>query len=297
MAAVTAAGIARTAVPLLVRDLVLARTVTNVPGPEFMGPTGGVVGVRVRQPRSANTDAPGSSLTPAALDEVQETITLGHVYDLHNIADDERSLDLEDFVFQVTEPQVKAVAEGVEDKLTTVMNGLATDSEFALTATEADTVATILAARETLGEANAPMGNRYLAVSPSIATRLLSVDQFVRVDATGSDNALRDSILGRIYGFTVVESNGLTTDTAIAYHSSAFALGVRAPLAPMGAVESASINEQGIALRQVFQYNAGIAADQSLVSTFAGATAIYEDADESSPADSFRWVKIGVSSS
>lgn len=296
MPAVTAARIAQTAVPLLVRDLVLARTVTNVPGPEFMGPSGGTVNVRVRQPRTARTDAAGTALTADALDEVETAVTLGHVYDLHNISDAERSLDLEDFAFQVTAPQVNSVATGVENKLTTVLNGLAEDATFALAATEADTIATILAARETLGEANAPASGRYLAVSPSIATRLLSVGQFVKTNESGTGSALRDATLGRIYGFTVVESNGLTADTAIAYHSSAFVLGVRAPMAPMGAVQSATVNEQGIALRQVFQYNAGIAADQSLVSTFAGAAAVFEDSDESTPADSFRWVKLGVAS-
>lgn len=297
MAALTASGIASVAVPLLVRDLVLARTVTNVPGNEFIGPNGATISVRVRQPGSALTDAAGTSLTPADIDEVPVSLTLGHVYHLKNIADDEAAMELEDFAFQVTAIQVNAVATGVENKLTTVMNGLSEDLTFAATASEDDTKATLLAAREALGEANAPNSGRFLAISPSIASRLLSVEEFVRADASGSDSALRDAVLGRIYGMTVVESNGLTADTALAYHSSGFVLGVRAPQNPRGAVDSAMINEQGIALRQVFQYNAGIAADQSLVSTFAGAAAVLEDADSSSPGDSFRFVKIGVASS
>lgn len=299
MAVLTAQGIASVAVNLLYRELVLPRTVTIVPGAEFSGPNGATITVRVPQPGSARTDAPGSTLTADDVTEIPVDVTLGHLYHLKNVSDDELSMELENFARQITAVQVGAVAVGAEDKIATAMNNLSANSsiEFAATATDADTRSVLLAAREALGENDVPASNRFLAVSPSIATRILEVDEFTKVNEAGSDSALRDAIIGRLFGFTVVESNGLTTDTAVAYHKSGFAFAIRPPVAPRGAVESAMVTGPGgIGLRQVFQYNAGIASDQSLVNTFAGASAV---ADVSSPAsenDYPRIIKIGVGS-
>ena len=298
MAALTATGIARVAVALLNRTLVLPRTVTRVPGGDFSGPNGSSIEVRVRQPRAAKTQAsPGAALVANTVDEVPVTVTLSHLYDLHNLTDQEANFDIENFASQITMPQVQGVAIAAENTLTTAMNALTADLSFAATATEADTKATILAAREALGEADCPASDRWLAVSPSIASRLLSVDLFVRADASGATSALRQAMIGQIYGFNVVESNGLTEDTAVAYHKSGFVLANRTPTPPRGATESATATEQGIGLRTLFQYDAAHAQDQVLVSTFAGASAVYDDADESSPADNFRFVALDVASS
>lgn len=298
MAALTAIGISRVAVALLNRTLVLPRTVTRVPGSDFDGPNGATIEVRVRQPRTAKTQSSaGAALVASTADEVPVLVSLANLYDLHNLTDQEANFEIEDFASQITLPQVQAVAIAAENTITTAMNALTADLSFAATATEADTKATILAAREALGEANCPADGRWLAVSPSIASRLLEVDLFTRVDASGTDTALRQAMIGKIYGFNVVESNGLTTDTAVAYHMSGFVFANRTPSVPRGASESATSTEQGIGLRTVFQYDSAHAQDQILVSTFAGAAAVYDDADESSPADNFRFVAMDVASS
>lgn len=296
MALLTAQGIANVAVALLYRSLVLPRTVTMVGGDEFAGDNGDTITVRVSQPGAARTEAPGTSLTAEASTEVPVDVTLGHLYNLKNVNDAQLSLELADFARQITAVQVGAVAVGAENKIAGALNNLSVAPiELAGTASAADTEAIVLQARETLGEADVPASDRFLAVSPSIATRLLAVDKFTRVNESGSPSALRDAILGRIYGFTVVESNGLTTDTAYAYHKSGLAFAMRTPVNPRGATESAAISHEGIGMRQVFQYNASIASDQSLVSTFAGCSAV---ADEASPdSESYpRIVKIGVGS-
>ena len=298
MALLTAQGIARVAIPLLKRALVLVRTVTMVPAAGFTGPNGETIDVRVRLPRSARTQAsPGASITYDDQNEVSVPVTLAHLYDAYHITDENLTLELEDYASQITAPQVASVATGAEDALATVMNDLTADLSFALTESESDTIDTILAAREALGEADVPTGGRFLAVSPSIATRLLNVEKFTKVNESGGESALRDAILGRIYGFTVVESNGLDTDEAVAYHSSGFVFASKKPADPRGANETAAISQDGINIRQIFQYDPDVLSDASVLSTFAGASAVYEDADDSSPADNDRFVKIDVASS
>lgn len=299
MALLTAQGIARVAIPLLTRSLQLVRTVTMVPQAGFSGPNGETIDVRVRLPRTARTQSTaGASITYDDQNEVGVLVTLAHLYDAYHITDEDLSLNLEDFASQITEPQVASIATGAEDELATVMNNLTADAtiEFGATESEADTVDTILAAREALGEADVPAGDRWLAVSPSIATRLLNVEKFTKVNESGGESALRDAMLGRIYGFNVVESNGLTTDTAVAYHRSGFVFATKKPADPRGANESFAISQDGVNIRQIFQYDPDVLSDASVLSTFAGAAAVFEDADDSVPADSDRFIKIGVGS-
>lgn len=297
MALLTAQGISRVAIEMLVRQLSLPRTVTMVPGEEFAGSNGDTITLRVPLAQSARTQASaGAPLTADALNEVGVDVAMSHIYHLHNLTEQELAFEIENFARQVTLPQVNAVALGVEAKLTTVMNALAADDsvyEFALAESDADTIAGILAIRQELGEKEVPLSDRFLAVSPEIATRLLKVDAFVKANESGSSDALRDAVIGRIFGFTVVESNGLTAGTAIGYHRSGFGLAVRAPLPARGAGSSASASAQGISMRQVFQYDASVASDQSLVSTFAGAAAVWEDGGTAT--DSRRWVKLDTS--
>lgn len=297
MAVLTASGIARVAIPLITRSLVLGRTVTMVPATGFTGPNGETITVRVRKPRSARTQATaGGTITYDDQNEVAVEVTLSHLYDAYHITDEDLSLNLEDFASQISAPQAASVATGAEDALATAMNDLAVDDEFAATATAADTKATILAARETLSEADVPAGDRYLAVSPSIASRLLSLDELIRVDASGADSALRDAIIGRYLGFTVVESNGLDTDTAVAYHRSGFVWANKLPTTPRGANETATVSRDGVSIRQIFQYDPDVLADASVLSTFAGAAAVHDEASPSLGSDYPRIVKLGVSS-
>jgi hypothetical protein len=48
-------------------------------------------------------------------------------------------------------------------------------------------------------------------------------------------------------------------------------------VAPRGAAQSAAVSQDGIGIRQIFQYDPSTLSDQSVVSTFAGAKLI--DAD------------------
>lgn len=296
MAVLTAQGIASTAIELLTRTLVLPMTVARVSGSEFRGSNGDTITVRVPQPRTARTQAsPSADITYDTANEVPVDVSLSHLYNGHLLSDEEAQFEIENFARQITRPQVESVAIGAEDLLIDVMDALTADISFAAAATDADTKSTVLAAVEALNEADVPPGNRTLAVSPSIATRLLSVDLFVKANESGSASALRQAQIGNLYGLNVVVSNGLATETALAYHKSGFVFANATPVAPRGARESATASSGGVGLRQIFDYIPTKLSDASVISTFAGAAAVVED--ESSPPTAARFVKIDVSSS
>jgi hypothetical protein len=300
MSVLTAKGISRVALELLSRQLVLAQTVTQVPGNEFMGPNGGTITVRVPQPSVAETSPnPGSTLTAQDVNEIPVDISLGHVYHLKNITDTELSLNLEDFARQITKPQALSVADACEDKLANVMNSLDQESGYGFAATQDDddTKAILLKARKFLTDAKAPLSDRYLAVSTDVANRLLHMLTPVSgggLDASYAQAALQEATLGRIFGFTVVESVALEANSAVAYHKSGFVFANRAPAQPRGATISSVSSVGPYAIRQVFQYDASKAQDQSLLSSFAGAAAVYEDGTGSNGTDNERFVKLHI---
>ena len=290
----TAERISRLAVELLARTVVLPRTVTVVPGGEFAGPTGGVVQLRVRQPRQSRIQStPGDTITFDDLEEASVAVRVNHHYNASALSDEDLSLNLEDFGAQVLEPMVAAVAQGAENEIAYAMNNL--DVDLTISTDGKDIVAKVLAAREMLGRADVPTGDRWLAVSPEVATMLLGVDKLTAVDASGSPSALRDAVIGRIYGFNVVETSALTEFTAVAYHRSAFGAAFRAPAATAGATSSvASVG--GISLRTVRSFDVSRLSEMVAVSTFAGAAVVHEDGDHT-PLDGgtqrFRAVKLG----
>lgn len=275
MAFLTSQQVAPQAVGLLSRSIVLPNTVTRIPGELFAGMNGDTITVRTSTPGAARTQAtPGATITYDAIAEVGVDVTLSHLYHATRVTDEALSLEIVDFGAQVTSVQVDAVARGAEDLLAAAMNGLASDDTFALAASDADTIATLLGARQALSAANVPAGDRFLAVSADIATRLLTVEGFRSVEQAGDSGALREAVIGKLYGFTIVESNALTAGTAVAYHRSGFVFANRAPVTPRGANDSAVATFGGVSLRHIFQYQPDILSDASVVSTFAGAAVV-----------------------
>jgi len=273
VAVLTAQGISSLAIELLTRLLVLPMTASRVPGGEFAGSNGDTITVRVPQPSTARTQStPGATITYDDVDEVAVDVTLAHLYHAKLVSDEELSLNLEDFGRQITRVQVAAVATRAENQMATVMNNLSSDLTVEVDGSNIDEV--ILEARELLGRNDVPLTDRWLAVSPEVATFLLAADLLARVDASGSSSALREAIIGRYRGFTVVESSGLAAGRAAAYHQSGFAFANRVPVSPRGATSTATAEAGGIGMRQIFQYVPDKLSDATVVSTFAGAVAV-----------------------
>lgn len=80
--------------------------------------------------------------------------------------------------------------------------------------------------RTNLGKAKVPMADRFLAVNSDFAGFLLSsASKLTSANEAGADTELRNGVLGRLLGFTVVETSALNAakPTAVAYHRSAVA--------------------------------------------------------------------------
>lgn len=74
--------------------------------------------------------------------------------------------------------------------------------------------ANMLTAKAKLDTAKVPFTDRFFIVHPSGHADLLAIDKFVRYDALGTGEAIKDAKLGTIYGFTVYMSQLVTVETA-----------------------------------------------------------------------------------
>lgn len=272
MALVTAKQVSEVAIPLLRRALVLPMTVARVAGTEFSGDNGDTVVVRVPQPGDARKQSTrGADITFDDINETAVDLKVFHLYHAKLISDEERTLDIINFASQITAIQVAAVAEGAEDELAGEFDAVTADETGVDGSDAAVLKAAILEARQSLSDGNVPASDRYMAVGTSVASKILSIPDFTRVDSTGDDDALRNAVIGRLFGFTFVESNAIDTNSAVAYHRTGFVMANRAPLAPTGAADAATVSDSGLAMRQVFQYQPDKLSDASVLSTFAGA--------------------------
>lgn len=68
-----------------------------------------------------------------------------------------------------------------------------------------------------LDSANVPTQGRYVIVPPWYHGLLLGSDLFVRVDASGNDQGLRNGVVGRAFGFDVMVSNNCINVTGDDY--------------------------------------------------------------------------------
>ena len=202
------------------------------------------------------------------------SLQVKHLYDAVRVHDEQLTLQIADFGRQVLEPMMRSVAIGAEAQVATVMNAVVADASDL---TQANIQAKVLLAGTDLGNNNVPLTGRYLAVSPKAAEWLLNLETFNDAAASGDTRSVRDGVIGRYRGFTVVESAALTGGALgaamLAYHESA-SCGNRAPAIPNGAAHAEVSVADGIALRTVQDFDAAILSDVAAISTFAGANVV-----------------------
>lgn len=91
-------------------------------------------------------------------------------------------------------------------------NNLGTIAVVAATPTDAyDDV--LVPLKVTLDEADVPNEGRYCVVPPWFTGRLLRDDRFIRADASGTTDALRNGLVGRAAGFNIMQSNNTPNPT------------------------------------------------------------------------------------
>lgn len=283
---IKATRVAAAALGLLEREIVLPGLVWRDAGGDFAGAGGDTISIRVPARTTARTrtlrGARGSSsegtgiITMDDLTETKVDVTLDtDVYNAVPVTDEELTLDITDFGAQILAPQVRAVAEGIENALVDEMLG----ATYATTLTldTSDPYKTAVDAGVALNKANVARTERFLVVGADMEGVFLKSDHLSKVDQAGSDSALRRAVIGRLAGFgDVIATNALPPDVGIAFHRTAFVLGMRAPAIPSGASFGSSQTYAGLAMRWLRDYDFRNVQDRSLVDVFIGTSSVVD---------------------
>lgn len=279
---VTPDVIARTALGLLTRQIVLPALVWRDFETEFSGQIGETVNVRVPAYATAREiDIDDARATPIDTDELTEStfpLSLTKIpYSAVRVTDEDWDLRIADFGAQVLLPQVRAVAEKIEGYLAAEMQGATYETELDVDVD--DPYVTLVAARRALNDANVPLSDRFVACGSGVEEAILTSDRFKPLDNPIGQSAFTDATIGRIAGFTVVTSNALDANEAYAFHRSAYVLSTRAPRVPQGAKQGSAQSYQGLACTWTQDYDPDYLRDRSVVRAFAGTAAIEDEGE------------------
>ena len=108
-----------------------------------------------------------------------------------------------------------ALADTADQYVAAMYTGVAADNAITTTAitTAALAVTGLVNLKVKLDNANVPTPGRYVVATPWYHGLLLQSDTFVRVDASGTAEALRNGVVGRAFGFDVYVSNNCVNVT------------------------------------------------------------------------------------
>lgn len=301
------------AIQALSRMLTLAPTVWRDAAGSFRGDHGDTITIRVPAYTVANKRSLRSNdpRDRRGLFEAAVPVSLdSHLYRDVPLTDENQTLDILNFSRQVLNPMLQSVARGIEDVLLEDAI-LSANYEHEVDMSASEPYAGVTMARKHLLDSRVPDDGQWtLAVGTSVEAALLTAPQFAHVSKSGSSAALRQGLIGSISGFNVLTSPGLPPDEAYAYHRTAYALSLQAPLVPAGAPAGFVASEDGFAIRVVQVLDSNSIQNIVAADVFAGASPVMdfgslddgvftpaEEPDESGVEAKFvRGVKIELSS-
>lgn len=273
---------------LLQREIMLPRLVKRFGKDDFKGAKNDTIDLKIPSLLAGRDYEFRTRAQAIIVDELKETsipVSLNkHAYSAVGITDEELTLDIDSWGEQVARPQVRAVAEKLEGYIAVAMEDTTNylhevDWEQGDPEDDKDKsfYRAAIRARKNLNDENVPRDNRVLVVGSDAEEAALNSSHLIKANESGSDDALREAIIGRIAGFTVVGTNSLPGDFVVAMHPTAFALANVAPEVPSGASAGATMSFDGLNMRWIRDYDSDYLRDRSVYSAFAGAISV-EDA-------------------
>lgn len=212
---VTAKLIAEKALPLL-KDYISFLPLVNRDYDDTYKKAGDTIQI-IKPARTTTVD--GSTSIAGSYHEISETsvnVTLDTERSVpFVISAKQMSLNVDDFTRQVIKPAVTAIAEYVNESIASKYVDI---PYFVGTAgTTPNDLTDLASVRKSLNKTRAPKDNRSLVMDFDAEEKFVSLDSLVEVDKSGTNSALRNASLGRVYGMTLVADSDIKTHVAGGY--------------------------------------------------------------------------------
>jgi len=210
--------IAKEALAILRNTLVMADLVHADYSSEFVkvGDT-----ITVRKPATLTAKDFAGSIDRQDIEEESVPVKMDRFKDVSvALGSKEQTLELRDFSKQVIEPAMVAIAQQIDEDLANFAFGVAGNKVDVTTATPTN-LADIALVAKTLDNQKALMTDRHLVLSPEHKYRYALTNNLSLVNYAGTNDTLRDALLGRIYTMNtymdqnVPQSAAATSGTAV----------------------------------------------------------------------------------
>lgn len=260
--------------------------------PEFSGVAGKGATVNVRRLGKDTAANFAGTATGSTVTQGVTAITLSHQpYMKRSVNSADKVLKVEDYYAEIIAPDVGSISEYVEAQIAAT---LAATTATAVTGASAR--AALIAAREALTAKKVPLTDRFFAASPTFISAILG-ESWVTSDQLGDGGAaLRSAIVGRAFGFTIVESThiadvdfdtGGVDPTGYAYHRSGVAFASRMLSAPEGGAKAGTAAANGLTARVVEDWDNSALSDVVTVDTLFGLARVLDQDVDAPDGDGF----------
>jgi len=288
---ITPTVIARRALATLYNNAVLAGLVYREYDQDFTGKQGDTVTVRTPAIFTANEFDRTVGIELQDVTEGSFDVTLDTLIDVSfPVTSEEMTLEIDRFDERLLAPAMEAINQDVDGRLAEALVDAAEGAGGGGTVTWDGSLGRTVftgsaGARAKLGRSKLPNSERYAVLSPEGAGVLLSDELFLRADASGSTDGLREASIGRALGFDTYESQVFGFGPGdrgqadgVAFHRSAVVLTTRTLERPDGVAPNQVAVEtyQGLGLRVVKDYDINKKQDVISVDFLCGVAA-HED--------------------
>jgi hypothetical protein len=171
--------------------------------------------IQVRKPvRSSAIDTSGD--ISGSIEDTEETsvsITLNRQYGVPRaLTSKELTMNIDDFTRIVTQPAINAIAENVNAAILARYEDI--PYYTGTSGTTPDALSDLANVGKVLNTNDAPQMDRALVMDFDALAKYQALDSIVEVDKSGTNQALRQGLLGQIYGMTLAADGQVPTHTA-----------------------------------------------------------------------------------
>lgn len=176
--------------------------------------------ITIRKPAELVANEFSGSISTQDLTESGVPVALDKFKDVSvAITSKQATLELKEFSKQVIEPAMVALAQKIDEDLANWAIGNAS-SVISASSASPTSLADIANLGKSLDKAKAPMAERHLVMSPDHKYRYALTDILSKVNHAGSNETLREALLGKVYGMVSYMDQNMPTSTAAASGSA-----------------------------------------------------------------------------
>ncbi|MEA3370798.1 MAG: P22 phage major capsid protein family protein [Campylobacterota bacterium] len=178
--------------------------------------------IQVRKPQRGDTVDGSSDISSAyqdISDDVVEIVLNNQRAYPVKLTSKEKTLNLDDFTRQISVPAMTKLAEYANAQVLNLYKDI--PYFYGTSGTTPSSLADIANARKILQDNLAPEGNRSFIFDSAAEAKLLQLSNFAEIDKAGTNIALRNALLGRVYNTLMASDSQVPTHTAGGYSALA----------------------------------------------------------------------------